>query len=652
MCMYGGDYTSEAAKEALREAKEEMHRFIKAKRKAFECIRSMPKELPTDVIDWAKKLMPRYMFFVKQKRGDYDAFCECCGEKVHLDRAKSARKIYCPACGACVTLKDGRRNPNGTNDFAACSYLGRDGEAITQRLFEAMKRVWFAGDSVRTSFSFWEEQRDYRVCEEWIWFHPKNQGKNIGDWKIGPGRIHGQGWSGWRLQDQPINTYPYNLRSVLYGTKYEYSALEIATENSLVNPIYYLKYYDKEPKLEILYKLGLYRAAEQAMGDYSYEAQRILSGIRSIKELGIENREEIAVCSRMTVEELVARKEVKAWKMEDAQMTDAIEFIKAVNERSGMDFKYEFISRKRWFQYYLTQKSVYTEVKNFIADYTDYISMCSRCGANLNDTAVKMPHSLKSAHDWAMVEEKVQEKQAYNDLVAAVYDSIHTFTEWDDGKLQVIMPRTAREIVEEGVRQNHCVGRYVERVAAGESVILFIRRKDDPEKNFYTMEIKKDMRRCDIVQVRGEKNAAATDEIEAFCKKYKKWFNKRKLIGYDGDTVTVHYYKAVHKKKDGRYISGWDGRTVYRVGEWIEADTDTNPDSVAVKGIHIASLDFAVNYGNCWNDVAILEVEANIHDIVVPDAKDQVRARKIRVLREVPRQEWKKENPSMQQIAG
>ena len=153
------------------------------------------------------------------------------------------------------------------------------------------------------------------------------------------------------------------------------------------------------------------------------------------------------------------------------------------------------------------------------------------------------------------------------------------------------------------------------------------------------MDIKKDMRRCNIVQVRGEKNAEATEEIEIFCKKYKKWFNKRKLNGYDGDTVTVHYYKAVHKKKDGRYISGWDGRTVYRVGEWVETDTDTNPDSVAVKGIHIASLDFAVNYGSCWNDVAILEVEANIHDIVVPDAKDQVRARKIRVLREVPAEE-------------
>lgn len=636
MCMYSN---YELTREQIAEMKEEAYNYGQIKRKAFESIRSIPSELPDYVLEWARERMTKTMFYIKLKRGSYDAYCEACGEKVHLTRARSSRIIECPACGATVQLHDGAKSPNGAGYYMACSYLDRAGDDFTQRLFSCYKRCWRTGEEVAVQYYFSEEERGFLHDRTEFAFHPISQGKNAGKWILGYGRVHGQGWSGWRLRDRKINTYPYNLRAVLSGTKYQYSALEIAAEHNLVNPFYYFNAYNDEPKLEILYKVGLYRAAEEITEFSADDARRMMRNVRSLKDLGIESRAEAAACSALTVEELVARKEVKAWKIEEQDRAAAIEFIKEVNHRSGTDFYYDFISRKRWFQYYLTQKSDYAEVKNFIADYTDYISMCSRCGANLNDTAVKMPYSMKKAHDWAMVEEKVQEKQAYSDLVAAVYDSIHAFTEWNDGKLQVIMPRTAREIVEEGVRQNHCVGRYVERVAAGESVILFIRRKDDLEKNFYTMEIKKDMRRCDIVQVRGEKNAEATEEIEAFCKKYKKWFNKRKLNGYDGDTVTVHYYKAVHKKKDGRYISGWDGRTVYRVGEWVETDTDTNPDSVAVKGIHIASLDFAVNYGSCWNDVAILEVEANIHDIVVPDAKDQVRARKIRVLREVPAEE-------------
>ena len=420
-------------------------------------------------------------------------------------------------------------------------------------------------------------------------------------------------------------------------TPYRYSALDVAAENNLVNPMFYLNDYDDEPKLELLYKIGLYRAAAE-ITEYYGDARRMMREVRSLKDLGIGSRAEAAECARMTVEQIVARKEIKAWKIDEEERAAALEFIERLNQRSGTDFRYDFISRERMFRYFLTQRADYLEAQNFIADYTDYISGCIILGAKCNDTAMKMPHSLKKAHDWATVERKVQEKQAYEGLVAAVYDSLHTLTEWSDGTFRIIMPHSAREIVEEGVRQNHCVGRYVERVATGESVILFLRRVEDPEKNFYTVEIKKDMRRCHIVQVRGERNAGATEEVDVFCKKYTRWFNRRSLNGYDSDTVTVRYYKAVHKR-NGRYMSGWDGKTEYHVGEWIEAEMDGDPDHVAVKGLHIASLEFAVNYGKGWKDAAILEVETDIHDVIVPDAKDQVRTRRFRVVREVPCEE-------------
>ena len=635
--MYG-EYTDAQKRAALREAREEALQYSAAKKRAYEYIRSMPDDLPPYVTEWAKKQLPRYMFFVKIKRGSYEAFCECCGGRVHLNRAMSARKIECPACGAVVTLKDGVRNPNGTADYCACSYLERDGDAIVQRLFGTAKCVWFTGDSVSTRYWFGEEQRDYRIGEQWFWYHPKGSGKNEGEWTYGPGRVHGQGWSAFRLQDRPIHTYPNNLRAVLRGTKYEYSALDIAAENNLVNPIFYFKYYEREPKLELLYKVGLYRAAEEITEEYGAAACRMMRDVRSLKDLGIGSRAEAAECAHMTVEQIVARKEVKTWSVGEEDRAAALEFVVWLNARSGTDFRYDFISRERMFKYFLAQRADYREAKNFMADYTDYISECSLLGANVGDTAVKTPRSLKKAHDWATTERKVQEKQAYEALVAAVYDSLHTLTEWSDGVFQIIMPHSAREIVEEGVRQNHCVGRYVERVATGESVILFLRRVEDPEKSFYTIEIKKDMRRCHIVQVRGERNVGATDEVNAFCKKYTRWFKRRSLNGYDGDTVTVRYYKAVHKR-NGRYMSGWDGKTEYHVGEWVEAETDGEPDRVAVKGLHVASLEFAVNYGKGWKDAAILEVETDIHDVIVPDAKDQVRTRRFRVLREVPSEE-------------
>ena len=80
----------------------------------------------------------------------------------------------------------------------------------------------------------------------------------------------------------------------------------------------------------------------------------------------------------------------------------------------------------------------------------------------------------------------------------------------------------------------------------------------------------------------------------------------------------------------------WDNKTEYVIGTTLETETDRNPDRVAVKGIHVASLEFAQKYGDAWSDVAILELEVDIRDMVVPDAKDQLRASKVKVLREVP----------------
>ena len=638
--MYADYSDIEQTRAQIEAAEEEIYHYENEKSRAFESILAIPSDLPDFVKDWAMKRMRKVMFYVKIKRGSYDAYCEACGQKVHLTRARSSRVIECPACGAVVRLTDGTRT-GCVGGGMACAYLERDGDAITQRLFECYKSCYFEGFKIDVNYHFDEEERNFRRAQKKATlfdFHPVSQGKNKGKWRDGPGRTHGVFWSAWKLRDRKINTYPYNLRAVLHGTPYQYSALDIAAENNLVNPMFYFNDYDDEPKLELLYKVGLYRAAEEITGFYGNDARRMMRAVRSLKDLGIGSRAEAAECARMTVEQIVARKEISAWKINEEERAAAMEFVECMNRRSGTDFRYDFISRERMFKYFLTQKTDYSATENFLADYTDYISECTMLGANCNDTAVKMPRSLKKAHDWATTERKVQEKQAYEALVAAVYDSLHTLTEWSDGVFQIIMPHSAREIVEEGVRQNHCVGRYVERVATGESVILFLRRVEDPEKNFYTVEIKKDMRRCHIVQVRGERNVGATDEVNAFCKKYTRWFNRRSLNGYDGDTVTVRYYKAVHKR-NGRYMSGWDGKTEYHVGEWVEAETDGEPDRVAVKGLHVASLEFAVNYGKRWKDAAILEVETDIHDVIVPDAKDQVRTRRFRVVREVPSEE-------------
>ena len=279
--------------------------------------------------------------------------------------------------------------------------------------------------------------------------------------------------------------------------------------------------------------------------------------------------------------------------------------------------------------------------KDIGKDYVDYLSECEELNYDMTDGRILYPTDLIKAHVHTSTLIKIKTSAETEIGVAKAFAKYHKLCEYDNGKLCVIVPACCEDIIYEGKVQSHCVGRYVERVAKGEDVILFIRRSSDKDTPFYTMEIRPVMKKLDIVQCRGFENEDETAEIraevDAFLAEYESWFNSRKST-IEEEGLTRIYYKAV-RKIDGKYISAWDNKTEYIPGQALETATDTNPDRVAVKGIHVASLEFAQKYGDGWGDVAILELEVDIRDIVVPDAKDQIRASKVKVLREVPFEE-------------
>lgn len=290
---------------------------------------------------------------------------------------------------------------------------------------------------------------------------------------------------------------------------------------------------------------------------------------------------------------------------------------------------------KRIFKYLRNQarKKSYSTAR----DYVDYICECDKLGYDLKEPAVLYPSDLGIAHRRTSGLVKIENSHAVEQSIHDKYEQLHKACEWSNDKYAIVMPKCADEIITEGAILNHCVGNYCERVAKGESIILFLRKLEDLDKPFYTLEIRPNMKKLDFVQCRGYKNADPSkeiyDSVDNFLESYAKWFNRRK---FEKETNTTRlYYKAVKKTKDGLYISAWDNSTEYRIGEITESKLCDNPDRVAVQGIHFASLEFAKKYGDAWENVAILELEVDIHDMVIPDAKDQLRASKVKVIREV-----------------
>lgn len=142
-----------------------------------------------------------------------------------------------------------------------------------------------------------------------------------------------------------------------------------------------------------------------------------------------------------------------------------------------------------------------------IRRYADYLDMAEQQGMNVHDEIVYRNKRWPEFHDRYLEElnrrrdEERAEKRAAelkkkeSQLIGIEKDyglncRIFGYEDQQSDCL-IIVPRSYRDIVEEGQKQHHCVGasdHYMLNMANRKSFILFLRHKDDPEKPYYTIE--------------------------------------------------------------------------------------------------------------------------------------------------------------------
>lgn len=102
------------------------------------------------------------------------------------------------------------------------------------------------------------------------------------------------------------------------------------------------------------------------------------------------------------------------------------------------------------------------------------------------------PKHLHETHDRVhrMLREQRNKEEADKMLAGfrKILDS-YSHLQWNDGELEVILPRNNGELVYEGDVLRHCVGGYGNAHINGTSVIFFIRHHRRPERPYYTLAI-------------------------------------------------------------------------------------------------------------------------------------------------------------------
>lgn len=178
-------------------------------------------------------------------------------------------------------------------------------------------------------------------------------------------------------------------------------------------------------------------------------------------------------------------------------------------------FGYSYVDSIRYAKRaWLTQAIPFTESLTLLRDYV-------RMARQMEIGYQQYPRSLKLEHDLMVrnyqykaderLRQKFKEEAKKHKYLCYAPESEDYF---------ITVPRDSEELVKEGHELSHCVASYVASVSKGETMILFLRKKENPEQPYITIE----WRQHRVVQVRGFANAPLEKfpDAQVFFSKWKK----------------------------------------------------------------------------------------------------------------------------------
>ena len=112
-------------------------------------------------------------------------------------------------------------------------------------------------------------------------------------------------------------------------------------------------------------------------------------------------------------------------------------------------------------------------------------------------------------------------KREYNDELFAIETNKRSYKrleyENEDKTIKVIRPLKPQDIKDEAVQQANCVASYIDKVMEGRTRILFIRRTNEIDKSYITMEVNQN---GEMIQAYGACNRKPDAEGLAFIREY------------------------------------------------------------------------------------------------------------------------------------
>jgi hypothetical protein len=198
---------------------------------------------------------------------------------------------------------------------------------------------------------------------------------------------------------------------------------------------------------------------------------------------------------------------------DNEQILDVLHLIESRPDDFGtliVEYKYDVKALLNYVFKYL-EPFENLELRESLHLLTDYYRMGHQIGRKLK----KYPKYLKSMHDIILSNYNAYKREYDEKRFASLVrnDLIH-----EDKKFVVLVPKTTKDIIEEGTNLNHCVSSYVDRIIRGDTYIAFMRLKELQDTSLLTLEIKDNK----LINAKGAYNRPIVEEekkfLEMFCR--------------------------------------------------------------------------------------------------------------------------------------
>lgn len=293
------------------------------------------------------------------------------------------------------------------------------------------------------------------------------------------------------LYQMPI--YPYNKRTIFKGTPLEYAPIqEFKKEYNYYNDFQILQIASYQ-SFELLWKMGLYRL--------SLSSKHFNKKGSFNKRFGVPKS-----FLKFMVENNIGYDDYKIMKLLQEPNMDLIYKYRAFNynylafmKKQGYLKNIEILNRFKYDEDTLRIICKYVPLKKFLQYekglknihlYADYLHMAEQLNYSIKSKKRMFPKQLKARHGELSRKIVIIDDMNTQFAVYLRYLELSKYTYQDD-KYIIFPAPSVDDIKEEGKQQGNCVATtYLTPYLQKETEIYFIRKLDNPDKSFITLEYK------------------------------------------------------------------------------------------------------------------------------------------------------------------